>query len=121
MAGRLAHQVRNDDKITGVTLSQTVPGKTLGKALQDIEVSPRNKVIVIFHELFRLGFDQAGLDPHQACSPINSATASQTLELRHNRNWQVRIVTAKGLRLMRDTALAGVSGGSPHGTKFAER
>ena len=43
MAGRLAHRVKNDDKITGETLSQIVPGNTLGKALQDIEISPKTK------------------------------------------------------------------------------
>jgi hypothetical protein len=52
--------VKNDDKITGETLSQTVPGNTLGEALQDIEISPKTRetlkflqkqeAIVILHE-----------------------------------------------------------------------
>jgi hypothetical protein len=35
--------VENGDKITGETLSQTVPGNTQEKALQDIEISPKTK------------------------------------------------------------------------------
>jgi hypothetical protein len=35
--------VKNDDKITAQTLSQTVPGNTPGKARQDIEISSKTK------------------------------------------------------------------------------
>ena len=40
---RLAHRVKNDDKITGETLSQTVPGNTPGKGFEDIGISPKTK------------------------------------------------------------------------------
>jgi hypothetical protein len=36
-------RVKNDDKITGETLSQTVSGNTQGKALQHIEISSKTK------------------------------------------------------------------------------
>jgi len=45
---RGAHRVKNDDKITGETLSQSVPRKTVGKALQGIEISPKTKSISSF-------------------------------------------------------------------------
>jgi hypothetical protein len=35
--------VKNDDKVTGERLSQTVPGNAPGKALQDIEISSKTK------------------------------------------------------------------------------